>query len=46
MNKDVSAGMVLDYEDMFALSLSAISDELIELKTNFHKLQINLHAKK
>ena len=46
MNKDVSAGMVLDYEDRFALSLSAISDELIELKTNFHKLQINLHAQK
>ena len=46
MNKDVSAGMVLDYEDMFALSLSTISDELIELKTNFHKLQINLHAQK
>ena len=46
MNYDVSAGMVLDYEDRFALTLSAINDELIELKTNFRKLQINLHAQK
>ena len=38
--------MVLDYEDRFALTLSAINDELIELKTNFCKLQINLHAQK
>ena len=38
--------MVLDYEDRFALTLSAINDELIELKTNFRKLRINLHARK
>ena len=46
MNKDVSAGMVLDYKDMFALTFSAKNGELIELKTDFRKLQINLHAQK
>ena len=33
MNKDVLAGMVLDYKERFDSTLSAITDELKELKT-------------
>ena len=38
MNKEVLAGMVLDYKER----LFAISDELKELKTDFRKLESNL----
>ena len=37
MNKDVLAGMVLDYKERFDSSLSAINDELKELKTEFRR---------
>ena len=42
MNKDVLAGMVLDYKERFDSSLSAINDELKELKTEFRKLESDL----
>ena len=42
MNKDVLAGMVLDYEERFDSTLSAINDELKELKTEFRKLESDL----
>ena len=42
MNKDVLAGMVLDYKKRFDSTLSAITDELKELKTDFHKLESDL----
>ena len=38
MNKDELAGMVLDYKERFDSILSAINDELKELKTDFGKL--------
>ena len=38
MNKEVLAGMVLDYKER----LSAVNDELKELKTDFRKLESNL----
>ena len=38
LNKDVLAGMVLDYKERFNSTLSAINDELKELKTDFGKL--------
>ena len=41
-NKDVLAGMVLDYKERFDSTLSAINDELNELKTDFHKLESDL----
>ena len=42
MNKDVLAGMVLDYKKRFDSTLSAITDELKELKIDFHKLESDL----
>ena len=42
MNKDVLAGMVLDYKERFDSTLSAITDELKELKTDFHKFKSDL----
>ena len=42
MNKDVLAGMVLDYKERFDSSLSAINDELKELKTEFRKVESDL----
>ena len=42
MNKDVLAGMVLDYKERFDSTLSAITDELKELKTDFRKLESDL----
>ena len=39
MNKDLLAGMVLDYKERFDSTLSAIIDELKELKADFHKLE-------
>ena len=42
MNKDVLTGMVLDYKERFDSSLSAITDELKELKTDFRKLESDL----
>ena len=42
MNKDVLAGMVLDYKERFDSSLSSINDELKELKTEFRKLESDL----
>ena len=42
MNKDVLAGMVLDYKERFDSTLSPINDELNELKTNFCKLESDL----
>ena len=42
MNKDVLAGMVLDYKERFVSTLSAITDELKELKTDFRKLESDL----
>ena len=35
MNEDVLAGMVLDYKEKFDSTLSALTDELKELKTDF-----------
>ena len=40
MNRDVLAGMVLDYKERFDSTLSARNDELNELKTDFCKLGI------
>ena len=42
MNKDILAGMVLDYKERFDSTLSAITDELKELKTDFRKLESDL----
>ena len=42
MNKDVLAGMVLDYKERFDSTLSAITDELKQLKTDFRKLESDL----
>ena len=42
MNKDVLAGMVLAYKERFDSTLSAITDELKELKTDFRKLESDL----
>ena len=42
MNKDVLAGMVLDYKERFDSTLSAITDELKELKTDFRNLESDL----
>ena len=42
MNKDVLAGMLVGYKERFDSTLSAINDELKELKTNFHKLETDL----
>ena len=42
MNKDVLAGMVLDYKERFDSTLSAITDELKELKTDFCKFESDL----
>ena len=42
MNKDVLLGMVLDYEERFDSTLSAINDELKELKTEFRKPESDL----
>ena len=42
MNKDVLAVMVLDYKERFDSTLSAITDELKELKTDFRKLESDL----
>ena len=39
MNKDLLAGMVLDYTERFDSTLSAIIDELKELKADFHKFE-------
>ena len=39
VNKDVLAGMVLDYKKTFDSTLSATNDELKELKTNLYKLE-------
>ena len=39
MNKDVLAGMVLNYKERFDSTLSAITDELKEVKTDFRKLE-------
>ena len=39
MNNDVLAGMVLDYKETFDSTLSAITDELKELKTDFPKFE-------
>ena len=41
-NKNVLAGMVLDYEERFGSTLSAITDELKEIKTDFRKLESDL----
>ena len=35
MNRDVLAGMVLDYKERFNSNLSAMNDELNELKTDY-----------
>ena len=42
MNKYVLAGMVLGYKERFDSTLSAINDELKELKTDFRKLESDL----
>ena len=42
MNKDVLAGMLLDYKEKYDSTLSAINDELKQLKTNFRKLEFDL----
>ena len=42
VNKDVLAGMVLDYKERFDLTLSAITHELKELKKDFWKLESHL----
>ena len=42
MNKVVLAGMVLDYKERFDSTLSAITDELKELKTDFCMLESDL----
>ena len=41
-NKDVLGGMVLDYKESFDSTLSAINDELKELKKYFCKLENDL----
>ena len=42
MNKDVLAGIVLDHKEGFGSTLSAITDELKELKTDFCQLKCDL----
>ena len=42
MDKHVLAGMVLDYKERFDSTLSATTDELKELKTDFRKLESDL----
>ena len=42
MNKDLLAGVLLDYKKRFDSTLSAITDELKELKTDFRKLESDL----
>ena len=42
MNKHVLAGMVLDYKERFDSTLSATTNELKELKTDFRKLESDL----
>ena len=42
MNKDILAGMVLDYKERFDSTLSAITDELKELKTTSVSLNLTL----
>ena len=42
MNKVVLAGMVLDYKERFDSTLSAITDELKELKTDFRMFESDL----
>ena len=42
MNKDVLASMVIDYKEKFHSSLSAVNDDLKELKTDFYKLKSDL----
>ena len=42
MNKVVLASMVLDYKEKVNSTLSAITDELKELKTDFRKLESDL----
>ena len=42
MNEDVLAGMVLDYKERFDPTLSAITDELKEIKADFRKLESDL----
>ena len=42
MNKVALAGMVLDYKERFDSTLSAITDELKELKTDFCMLESDL----
>ena len=42
INKHVLAGMVLDYKEKFDSTLSATTDELKELKTDFRKLESDL----
>ena len=42
MNKNVLPGMVLDYKERFDSTLSAITDELKELKIDFCKLESDL----
>ena len=41
-NKDVLAGMVLDYKERFDSTLSAVTDELKERETDFRKLEYDL----
>ena len=42
MKKDILTGIVLDYNEKFDSTLSAINDELKELKKSFHKLENDL----
>ena len=42
MNKVALAGMVLDYKERFDSTLSAITDELKELKTDFRMFESDL----
>ena len=39
MNKDVLTGMILDYKERFNSTLYTITDELLELKIEFRKLE-------
>ena len=42
MNKNVSTSIALDYKERFDSTLSAINDELKQLKTDFRKLDSEL----
>ena len=42
MNKDILAGMVLDYKERFDSTLPAITDESKEIKTDIRKLESDL----